>query len=130
MAVSDFEVQTSLGRPLTPAEVEQARLWIGDARTIISHGPEGHSTIDLSTLDEETLDMVVREAVANRLKRPDSATQVSVSVDDGQVSRTYESSTGQLEILPWMWNMLLPAESGAAFTIGTAHLKRVHRHAW
>lgn len=126
MAITVADVQTSVGRPLTDAEQGQAWMWIGDARTIITHGPDGRSTIDLATLDESTLDMVVREAVANRIKRPDSATQVSVSVDDGQVSRTYESGTGQIEILPWMWSILMPAASGGAFTIGTAYPRGHH----
>ena len=117
MAVLAFDVQTAVGRPLTPSEMAQAELWIDDAKIIISRGPDGRSEVNLAALDQRTLDMVVREAVANRIKRPDSAKQVSVSVDDGQVSRTYETATGQIEILPAWWALLLPAESGAAFTI-------------
>jgi hypothetical protein len=124
VTVTVDEVQTAVGRTLTTEERAQAALWITDAPTIIRHGPDGTSNLDLASLDPDALNLVVRESVSNRIKRPDSATQVSVSVDDGQVSRTYESGTGQLEIQPWMWNMLLPAASGGAFTIRLDHARR------
>ena len=68
----------------------------------------------------------VTEAVANRLKRPDDATEVTVQHDDTQVSRRYESSTGQIEILDQWWALLFPATAGAggAFTIPLHY----HRH--
>ena len=106
------DVQATMGRPLTSAEIYQSTLWIGQARSII-----GARLGSLEALDQGILDMIVTEAVANRLKRPDSATQVSVSVDDGQVSRTYESSTGQIEILPQWWALLSPTTTTGAFSV-------------
>lgn len=117
MAVTVDDVQTTVGRALTQAERDQAAQWITDALVIISHGPDGRGSIDTSTLDGPTLDLVVREAVAARIKRPDSATQVSVSVDDAQVSRTYASGTGQIEILPIWWGWLLPDLTSGAFSV-------------
>lgn len=105
-------VETTLGRSLSDAEQAQAGLWISQALTIISS-----RLGDTTLLDQDVLAMVVTEAVANRIKRPDSATQISVSVDDGQVSRTYESSTGGIEILPEWWELLSPASAGAAFSV-------------
>ena len=114
------DVQTTLGRPLTDAQKEQADAWIEQARTII-RGRLG----DLDLLDQPTLDMVVTEAVADRTKRPDSATQVTVQVDDGQVSKRYESSAGQIHILDEWWALLSPKTSGGAFTI---HPPRPNRY--
>lgn len=111
MAVTVGNVQTTLGRSLSTAEQAQAELWIDQARTIIG------ARLTLDDLDQGILDMVVTEAVANRVKRPDSAKQVSVSVDDGQVSRSYESGTGQIEILPEWWDLLAPAAASNAFSI-------------
>ena len=109
-----------------PSGEPQAEMWIVDAATLLSRGPDGRTPINLDDVDEDVVNMVIRELVANRLKRPDSATQVSVSVDDGQVTRTYESGTGQLQVLPWMWTMLQPngEGSGGAFTIRTPHRPR------
>lgn len=87
--------------------------WIDDAELairvgLIRRGVEG----GLDALDQDVLAFVVREAVALKVKRPDSATQVDVAVDDAKVSRRYESSTGQVTILPEWWGMLLLGVSG------------------
>ena len=130
MAISWYEVQTTVGRTLTTLEQHQAELWIGQARTIISRGPDGRSPIDLDSLDQHVLDMVVTEAVADRVKHPDSATQVDVSVDDGRVSRRYESGSGQIRIRDEWWALLEPnpKPSRGAFTIRSS--APGCRHAW
>ena len=127
MATSVTNVQITVGRTLTATETAQATLWIEDARAIISLGRDGRSIVDLDGLDQTTLDMVVREAVASRVKRPDDASQVSVQVDDAQVSRRYESGTGQIEITDRWWDMLFPTTSRGAFTI-SAVPRHVHHH--
>lgn len=73
----------------------------------------------IEELDPEVVDEVVRLAVAEKVRRPDAATQVEVSVDDGSVSRRYEKSSGQVTILDEWWAWLSPVvvESGSAFTI-------------
>lgn len=117
MAVDAMQIQTTVGRPLTTIEFAQAEMWIDDARGIISHGRDGHTPIDLGLLDQATLDRIVREAVAARIKRPEPVTEVSVQIDDGQVSKKYESGTGQITIFDYWWDQLLPAAAGRAFTI-------------
>ncbi len=133
MAVTWHDVQITLGRTLTTPQQQQAEAWIVQARIIIATAAALRATT-IDALDQGTLDMVVTEAVASRLKRPDDATQVSVSVDDAQVSRRYESSTGQIEITGAWWDLLFPSTSGRAFTIGT-HMTpdrcpRDRRHDW
>ncbi len=121
MPVTLEQIQTIVGRSLTKAESAQAQMWIPDARLVISRGPEGRDRIDLNRLDQDVLDMVVREAVADRIKRPDDATEVQVSVDDGSVARRYSSSAGQIRIRPEWWTMLLPAAAPDAFSIVPAY---------
>ncbi|MGC4151502.1 MAG: hypothetical protein QM628_00290 [Propionicimonas sp.] len=121
------EIQTEVGRTLDSFEVAQATLWIESTRTVISHGRDGRSHIDLDSLDQATLEMVIREAVADRIKHPDAAKQVSISVDDGQVSRTYEASSGRIQIRDEWWDMLLPTKTAGAFTIDMRPRRRGHR---
>lgn len=125
MAVNSSDVQVTLGRTLTSQQHAQAAMWIGQATALIAARATLHG-LALSELDPDILDMVITEAVANRLKRPDDATEVTVQHDDTQVSRRYESSTGQIEILDQWWALLFPATAGAggAFTIPLHY----HRH--
>jgi len=111
------DVQATLGRTLTNAQQQQAVAWIAQARTIISARAVREATT-LDGLDQDILAMVVTEAVATRMKRPDDATEVQVQVDDAQTTKRYESSTGQIEILDIWWNLLFPGEIQAAFSIG------------
>lgn len=134
MSVSSDDVQVTLGRTLTPAQHAQATKWIGQARTIIGvRAAELGSSLE--DLDQAVLDMVVTEAVANRMKRPDDATQVTVQHDETQISRRYESSTGQIEITDAWWAMLFPASAGGgeSFSVPLAYEPdrgHWHGHAW
>ena len=113
------QVQTTLGRPLTEHEKPQADLWIDHARLII------HTRLgDLAALDQHVLDFVVVEAVARRLRHPAEERQVSVTIDDGTVAKTYQSSSGLIEILPEWWDMLTanPASLTDAFSV-TPHYR-------
>lgn len=112
-AVIDYTaVETSLGRTLTDPERAQVTQWIGDAELIV-----GARLGDLAALDQAVLAYVVREAVVLKVKRPDGAVKVDVSVDDASTSRTYERSTGQITILDEWWALLSPgADSGAGFS--------------
>jgi hypothetical protein len=118
------EVEQTLGRTLTNPQRQQAAMWIGQALTIIEARAVRENTT-AAALDQHVLDMVVTEAVADRFRYPDDATQITVQVDDGQVSRRYESATGQIRIRDEWWNMLFPTNTGGAFTI---RLDRPHRH--
>lgn len=116
MAVTPAHIAVELGRTAPdPAEAEYAQWeqWIADARMLISA-----RLGDLTALDQERLDYVVRQAVTAHVRRPDDATQVAVSVDDGNVSRTYRSSRGRVEIIDDWWALLAPVDTtGKAFSI-------------
>lgn len=102
------QISVTLGRPLTDAETAQGILWLGQARAIIKA-----RLGDLDALDQGVLATVLVEAVANRLKQPDalSSTSKQVSVDDAsvQTSASYSKSSGAIDILDWMWDLLTPA---------------------
>lgn len=106
---------------------QQWALWIDDANMLIDIRAQ-QLNIDLATVDEMKLDYVVREAVVAHVKKPDDATQVTVSVDDGQTSRAYRSGKGRVTILDEWWTLLGLTDPAGAFAIdmvgvpGTAHL--------
>lgn len=126
MAVTPADIAVELGRTApesTSTEYAQWERWIADALFLI-----GKRLGDVTLLDQPTVDYVVRLAVTAHIRRPDDATQVAVSVDDGSVSRTYRSSKGRVEIIDDWWALLSPADAtGKAFSIrpsggGSAHL--------
>lgn len=116
MAVTPAEIAVELGRTVPEsdsAEYAQWELWIADALFLI-----GRRLGDVSELDQPTLDYVVRQAVAAHVKRPDDATRIDVSVDDGRVGREYRSSRGRVEIIDDWWALLSPTDTtGKAFSI-------------
>jgi hypothetical protein len=116
MSVTPYEIAVELGRTVpsgTTTEYAQWEQWISDALFLI-----GRRLGDVSALDQDTVDYVVRQAVAMHVRRPDDATQVAVTVDDGSVSRTYRSSKGRVEIIDDWWALLSPADTtGKAFSI-------------
>ncbi|MBK6556115.1 MAG: hypothetical protein KBG78_05740 [Dermatophilaceae bacterium] len=120
MTVTPDQVALTLGDSCpTPVPYEQWDMWISDATLLITDWATRNG-YTFAGLDSATVDYVIRESVALKVKRPDSATQVDVAVDDGRVSRRYESSTGQITILPEWWDLLTPAastSSGGAFSV-------------
>lgn len=108
MYATASDVATNLGRSLTQAEEAQAAQWVGWAESTIQR-----RLGDLGSLDPDTLNMVIVEAVSRRLRMPEPVTQVSVSVDDANVNKTYQKATGLIDILPEWWAALGWAESGA-----------------
>lgn len=129
MTVTPETIAVALGRTApadgTP-EFAQWNLWIDDALMLIEA-----RLGDPALLDQAKLDYVVREAVAAQVRRPDDATQVAVSVDDGSVSRTYQSGSGRVTIRDEWWELLAPdsGESGKAFHVDTAPTV-TSGHAW
>ena len=111
MYATASDVATSLGRSLSTAEEAQVAQWIGWAESTIQR-----RLGDLAQLDPDTLNMVIVEAVSRRLRMPEPVTQVSVSVDDANVNKTYSKATGLIDILPEWWAALGWVESGA-FTV-------------
>ena len=119
MAVTPDMIAVALGRTAPTegsVEFEQWSMWIDDALMLIEA-----RLGDSALLDQAKLDYVVREAVALHVRRPDDATQVTISVDDASTSKTYRSGAGRLVILDEWWNLLAP-ETGArgkAFEVDT-----------
>ena len=118
MAVTPAMIAVALGRTAPSedsAEFAQWSMWIADALMLID-ARLGDATL----LDQARLDYVVREAVAAHVRKPDDATQVTVSVDDGSTSRTYRSSRGRVDILDEWWTLLSPlSPKGRAFEVDT-----------
>ena len=104
---------------------QQWKMWIDDAVMLID---SRRAALGASPPEEAKLDYVVREAVVAHIKRPDDATQVTIAVDDGSSSRSYQSGKGRVVILDEWWALLGLAETSGAFSIdtgpafGTAHL--------
>ena len=126
MAVTPGMIAVALGVAAPESDSStfaQWSMWIADAEMLIDARREALSVV--GPLDEAKLDYVVREAVAAHARRPDDATQVSTSVDDGSVSRTYRSGGGRVSIRDDWWTLLgLTAGSGAfaVDTVGTTGL--------
>lgn len=94
---------------------QQWTQWISDAELILRVGDGVHDGLgDLSLLDQEIVDYVVREAVAAHVRRPDDATTVEIAVDDGRTSRTYQSGAGRVVIRDEWWAMLQPTTGRSA----------------
>jgi len=106
------------------ADFAQWQQWVEDATMLIT---DRAARLKLSAPDEAHTNYVVRQAVVAHIKKPDDATQVTVSVDDGSSSRTYQSSKGRVTIGDEWWDFLgLVASSGGAFSIDTT--PNVARH--
>ena len=107
MAVTPATIAAELGHvtpePTDPTSAQWAQ-WISDALYLIRKRPG----LVFADLDPEDVDYVVRQAVVRHVRRPDDATRVAVSVDDGSVSKTYRSSRGRIEILDEWWALLMP----------------------
>lgn len=88
--------------------------WIAGARTQIRV-----RLGDLDRLDQEVLDYVVCEAVAEKVRNPAGVKQSSVTIDDGTISKTYQGGTGQVTIRDEWWALLTPTtvDDRGAFTI-------------
>ena len=118
MAVIPADIAVALGRTTPdvsdPAYLQWA-MWIADAALLIE--ARRLEVDDTLTLDPGKVDYVVREAVVAQVRRPDDATQVSTSVDDASVQRTYKSSRGRVSILDEWWALLgLAAARTGAFS--------------
>lgn len=103
----------------------QWSLWVEDAEMLIE---DRRLKLDAYPVDAAKLDYVIREAVVAHVKKPDDATQVTVSVDDGQTSRSYKSGKGRVTIVDEWWAFLgLTEPDEGAFAVNmvgaaTSHL--------
>lgn len=122
MSVGIDEIEIALGRASdTPVERRQWEMWIADARMLIAA-----RLGDLTALDQAKLDYVVREAVVAHIRHPEDATQVSESLGDASLSKTYRSGKGRVTILDEWWQLLSPSASSGAFTLDTLSSASMH----
>lgn len=128
MAVTPATIAVALGvtAPESGSITEQQwGLWIDDASMLIEMRAEQLS-IDFDGIGEAKLDYVVREAVVAQVKKPDDATQVSVTVDDGTTSRSYRSGKGRVSILDEWWTLLGLTDPSGAFAIDMIGTSSMH----
>lgn len=109
MAVTPSDVAISLGASCPdPIPDEQWLQWISDVNMLIQDWAARNGYV-YAEMSPSALDFVIRETVADRAKNPDGATQVEVSVDDGRVSRRYQTASGTFRVRDEWWDLLRPA---------------------
>lgn len=117
MAVTIQNLAIAVGRA-APEQgsdtAQQWEMWIDDALMFIE---ARRLELDRPAPDQAKIDYVVREAVAAHIKRPDDATQVTISIDDGSTSKSYKSGRGRVAILDEWWRLLGLQEDSGAFSI-------------
>lgn len=115
MAVASYaDVVVAIGRPIS-TETEQAQVewWLTGVEMYITA-----RLGDVSLLDQDTVKYVEVEAVAARVRRHGTTeSSITVSVDDGSVTRRYENPIGADDILDQWWDLLSPSSAHSAFTI-------------
>lgn len=119
MTVTAANLAVALGQAAPePGSITEGQweMWVGDADMLIDTRAEALG-IDPTTIDSKKRDYVVREAVVAHIKKPDDATQVTISVDDGSSSRSYQSGKGRVTILDEWWTLLGLVSSSGAFGI-------------
>lgn len=129
--VTPADIAAELGRPVPDSSsptFAQWSMWIEQAYNRIKWRAQ-EVGVDFDSLDEEKVDYVVLLAVASHVRRPEDATQVTVSVDDASTSRMYQSGAGRVTILDEWWDLLgLTRTSGKAFSLDTAGVATsIHR---
>ena len=98
---SNIAVELGVAAP-TPAQEAQWQAWIDRALYLIG------KRLTVSALDPADVDYVVLQAVVAHARNPESSTQVDVAIDDGRVSKRYQSGPGGVVILPEWWVLLDP----------------------
>lgn len=104
---------------------QQWQLWITDAVMLINARAAEQGTTT-EAIDQAKLDYVIREAVVAHIKKPDDATQVTVSVDDASTSKSYRSGKGRVTILDEWWTLLGLTDRSGAFTIDMVGASTMH----
>ena len=132
MSVTPGDVAVALGQPAPvsgSALFKQWQMWIDDAEMLIeTRAPQLNVTV--ASIGEAKLDYVVREAVVAQVKRPDDATQVSITVDDGTTSKSYRSGKGRVTILDEWWTLLGLTDPNGAFAIDMVPAARTAPAGW
>ena len=128
MAVTPAMLAVALGQtaPVPGSITEQQwNMWVADAGMLIE--TRRLAIAPTLVIDAAKLDYVVREAVVSHIKKPEDATQVTVSVDDGSTSKSYKSGKGRVTILDEWWLLLGLTETSGAFTIDTLGTTSIHQ---
>ena len=128
MAVTPGTIAVALGVPAPePGSIQDQQwvLWIDDA-TMLIENRAAQLGMDPEDIGEAKFDYVVREAVVAQVKKPDDATQVSITVDDATTSRSYRSGKGRVTILDEWWTLLGLTDPSGAFAIDMVSHARPH----
>lgn len=116
MAVATYEdVEVALGRLIsTEAEQAQVEWWLSGVELLIISklGP-------VADLDQDVVKYVEVEAVAAKVRRgaTGDASSITVTVDDGGVTRRYENPVSADDITDEWWGLLDPDVGGGAFSV-------------
>lgn len=102
MAVATYEdVAVELGRPIsTPEEQAQVTWWLNGVELIIAA-----ELGDVSLLDQDALKLVEVAVVSGKI-RALGESSVTISVDDGSVTRRFEGSVSKGDITDEWWDLL------------------------
>jgi len=106
--VSYLEVETSLGRSLSDAEIAQVNQWIDDAELLVRT-----RLGDLDALDQDVLAYVVREAAATRARNPEGYQYEAI--DDYRYGMPAESR--KVTITDEWWDLLTPTTRAGAYSV-------------
>ena len=118
MSVTPSMLAVALGQaaPESGSITEQQwMLWVNDALMLIE--ARRLSVAPSLIIDTAKLDYVVRQSVVAHIKKPDDATQVTISVDDASTSKSYKSGLGRVTILDEWWLLLGLTETSGAFSV-------------
>lgn len=115
MAVATVDdVAVALGRPISEAaQVAQVGWWLEGVELLIRA-----RLGDPAELDQDVLKYVEVEAVVAKVQRAGTReSSITVAVDDGSVTRRYESGVSAGDITDEWWNLLDPSIASGAFSI-------------
>ncbi|TAJ46354.1 MAG: hypothetical protein EPO52_17630 [Herbiconiux sp.] len=128
MSVTPNMIAVALGvtAPESNSVTEQQwKMWVNDALLLID-SRRVKLGLPADAIPTAKLDYVVREAVVAHVKKPDDATQVTISIDDGSSSRTYQSGKGRVTIIDEWWTLLGLTEPDGAFSLDMLGVSNVH----
>ena len=126
MAVTPSIIAVALGvaAPEPDSVTEQQwSMWIADAEMLIEMR---RVSLGVDAPDAAKIDYVVRESVVAHVKKPDDATQVTVSVDGASTSKSYRSGKGRVYILDEWWVLLGLTDAKGAFALDMAGIGSIH----
>ncbi|OQO89925.1 hypothetical protein B1813_18980 [Saccharomonospora piscinae] len=123
------DVESRIGRPLTPTETEQVTAWLDDLEAEIRLRIPGFD--DHVATDPDYKALVVRvecAAIIRVLRNPDG--KLSERIDDYSWTRDSSTASGQLGLLPSEWELLSPSVSTGAWTIQPAGVSPAEPDPW